>query len=67
MTNFTKGLAFFIFGVLFSPMCLGLLAPIMAWKLTESPFVVVAVTIISFSLWAFVREAMINRNWHYNI
>ena len=67
MTNFAKGTAFFIFGVLFSPILFGMFAPIVAWNMTESPVIVTIATIISFSAWAAAREAMIARKWHYHL
>lgn len=67
MTNFFKGQAFFIFGVLLSPLCAGMLAPIMMWELTESVLGTSIVSVVYLTLWVFAREAMINRKWHYCI
>ena len=67
MKNFAKGTAFFIFGVLLSPMLLGLFAPIVVWKMTENTAFVVIATIISFSAWAIAREFMMARKWHYHL
>lgn len=67
MTNFAKGTAFFIFGVLLSPILGGMLAPIVAWNLTESHVIAVVVTIVTFSAWAIAREYMIARKWHYHL
>ncbi len=67
MKNFAKGTAFFVFGVLLSPMFLGLLVPLVVWEMTESPVAVVIATVVSFSAWAMAREAMIARKWHYHL
>ena len=67
MKNFAKGAAFFVFGVLLSPMLFGLMAPLAAWNMTESPIAVVIATIVSFSAWGMAREAMIARKWHYHL
>jgi hypothetical protein len=67
MKNFAKGAAFVLFGVICSPMLLGMFAPLVAWKMTESVFGVVVVTVVSFSSWAVAYEWMTNRKWHYNV
>ena len=67
MKNFAKGAAFVLFGVLCSPMMLGLFAPVIAWETTESVFAVVVVTVVSFSIWVVAYEWMKNRKWHYNV
>jgi hypothetical protein len=67
MKNFAKGTAFFVFGVLLSPIMLGMFAPLVAWNMTASPVIVVITTIVSFSAWAMAREAMIACKWHYHL
>jgi hypothetical protein len=67
MKNFAKGTAFFVFGVLLSPIVLGMFVPLVAWNMTESPVIVVIATVVSFSAWAMAREAMIARKWHYHL
>lgn len=67
MKNFAKAAAFVIFGVICSPIMLGMFAPLIAWDLTQSVPAVVATTIVSFSAWAAAYEWMINRKWHYHI
>jgi hypothetical protein len=64
MKNFAKGATFFIFGVLLSPILLGMFAPLVVWEMTESPIAVVIAAVVSFSVWAMAREAMIARKWH---
>lgn len=64
MRNFAKGTAFFVFGVLCSPILLGLFVPIVAWELTASAPIVFVSTIVSFGLWAVVREWMMKNKWH---
>jgi hypothetical protein len=67
MKNFAKGTAFFVFGVLLSPILLGLFAPAIIWKLTSNELAVIVSAIISFSVWAVIREWMIKHKWHYHI
>ena len=67
MKNFAKAATFVIFGVICSPIMLGMFAPLIAWDLTQSVLVVVVTTVLSFSAWAAAREWMINRKWHYHI
>jgi len=67
MKNFAKGASFFIFGVMLSPMLFGMLMPIFAWNVTESPIVVVITTVVTFSVWAIARDSMISRKWHYHL
>ena len=67
MKNFAKGATFFIFGVLLSPILLGMFAPLVVWEMTESPIAVVIAAVVSFSVWAMAREAMIARKWHYHL
>lgn len=67
MKNATKGMLFVVFGVMCSPIMLGMFAPIVAWNMTGSVLAVVAATVISFSTWAAAREWMINRKWHYHV
>ncbi len=62
-----KGLAFFVFGVLFSPMLFGMFVPLMAWEMTASPVAVAVATVVSFSAWAAAWSWMIDRKWHYGI
>jgi hypothetical protein len=65
MTNFFKGFAFLVFGVVFSPILLGMGAPLVAWELSHSVLAVVVATVVWFSAWAAAREWMIARKWHY--
>lgn len=62
-----KGLAFFVFGVLCSPMLFGMFAPMVAWEMTASPVMVAVATVVSFSAWAAVWSWMIEKKWHYHI
>lgn len=64
MKNFAKRTSFFVFGVLLSPILLGMFVPIVVWKTTENPITTVIVSVIYFFVWMMVREAMIARKWH---
>ncbi len=62
-----KGLAFFVFGVLCSPMLFGMFAPLMAWEMTASSVIVAVATVVAFGAWAAVWSWMIKKKWHYGI
>ena len=67
MVNFFKGFAFLLFGVLCSPIMLGLVPALIAWDLTSSVFVVIVSTVVWFSVWAIAYNWMIARKWHYHL
>ncbi len=67
MKNFAKGTAFLVFGVLLSPMMLGMMVPVVAWETTENQIIVALATIVSFSAWVVAYDAMIARKWHYHV
>ena len=67
MTNFSKGFAFLLFGVLCSPIMLGTVPALIAWDVTESVAVVVIATIFWFSAWGIAYEWMKARKWHHHL
>ena len=67
MKNFAKGAAFLVFGVLCSPIMFGMLAPLVAHKMTGSVIAVVLATVVTFSAWAAAWSWMKENNWHYHL
>lgn len=67
MKNFAKGTAFFVFGVLLSPIMLGIFTPLVIWNNTHNPIAVMVGTAVYLAAWAMVRESMIARKWHYHL
>lgn len=67
MTNFFKGFAFLVFGVLCSPIMLGLVSAMIAWDLTHNVFATVGSVVVWFSVWGVAYEWMTARKWHYHL
>jgi hypothetical protein len=67
MKNFAKGTAFFVFGVLLSPIMLGVFTPLVIWNNTQNPIATMVGTAVYLAAWAMARESMIARKWHYHL
>lgn len=65
MPEMLKSAAFFIFGVLCSPMLFGMFVPLAVYDLTQSTPWVIGSTVISFSCWAIAWNWMKQKKWHY--
>lgn len=67
MTEFLKGTTFFVFGVMLSPLALGMLVPLGLYDLTQHEVVTIAGTAIYLVTWVVSWETMKRRKWHYYI
>lgn len=67
MKNLAKSTAFLVFGVLLSPIMLGIFTPLVIWSNTQNPIVTMVGTAVYIAAWAIARESMIARKWHYHL
>lgn len=65
MAEMLKSAAFFIFGVMLSPLCLGALVPLGIYDLTQHEVATVAGTAVYLIAWVLAWEEMKRRKWHY--